>query len=254
MPRCSKGLVLSFLLCLSLTTRSEIISDPLNSVAWETMYNAFFPGESVVIDDLVKVYAPDSAENPMVVPVLVDASELEDVTKIIVIADLNPIPRILEYYPTRSSPKIGFRFKIEQRSPVRALVRTADGIWHMNGIWIDAAGGGCTAPSLASGSLSWADRLGQIEGRVWPQQSKTSRLKFRINHPMDTGLADGIPAYYIEQLTLVDEEGIELGRLSPFEPVSEDPVFSLDINTSGSVGLWGRDNNGNIFKALLSSE
>ena len=124
----------------------------------------------------------------------------------------------------------------------------------MNGIWIDAAGGGCTAPSLASGSLSWADRLGQIEGRVWPQQSKTSRLKFRINHPMDTGLADGIPAYYIEQLTLVDEEGIELGRLSPFEPVSEDPVFSLDINTSGSVGLWGRDNNGNIFKALLSSE
>ena len=249
------GLFLFTVLCWASTANAKAIEDPLNSIAWETMYEAFFAGQKVVVDELVKVQAPESAEDPLAVPVWVDASALKDVKKIVVIADLNPIPRILEFYPMGSDPVLGFRFKIEQASPIRALVQTSDDVWHMNGVWIDAAGGGCTAPSLASGNANWADRLGMIGSRTWPMQNPAlSRLKLQINHPMDTGLAEGIPAYYLETIIIKDAEGNSLGIVKPFEPVSEDPIFSLNVNTTGPVSFWSRDNNGNIFKAELISD
>ncbi|MBE9538940.1 MAG: quinoprotein dehydrogenase-associated SoxYZ-like carrier [Proteobacteria bacterium] len=234
-----------------LLTENAPIDDPLGSSAWNIMYNVHIPGARVVFDDRVIVMAPTSAENPMSVPVMVDASALSDVDKIILVADFNPISKILEFYPTRTLAKLGFRFKIQQATPVRALVHTSDGLWHMNGAWIDASGGGCTAPSMASGNADWASRVGQISGKNWLRGHNMSRLKFQINHPMDTGLADGIPAFYLEQLVIVDQDGAELGTIKPFEPISEDPVFTLDVHATGSMSLWGRDNNGNIFEAPL---
>ena len=66
-------------------------------------------------------------------------------------------------------------------------------------------------------------------------------------HPMDTGLAGGIPAFYLNRLSLRDANGRELMRLQAFEPVSENPVFSFDFPgvPSGRLQLVGSDNNGN---------
>ena len=43
--------------------------------------------------------------------------------------------------------------------PVRAAARTADGVWRIGGAWITATGGGCTLPSIGSGSPEWQERL-----------------------------------------------------------------------------------------------
>ena len=66
-------------------------------------------------------------------------------------------------------------------------------------------------------------------------------------HPMDTGLAGGIPAFYVNHLTLRDAAGRELVRLNTFEPVSGNPVFSFDFadQPKGRLVLVGTDNNGN---------
>ena len=231
---------------------ARIPADPLDSAQWETMYRLFLVDHPVVFDDEVKVLMAHTAENSLEVPVMVDASALAGVKRMVVFADFNPIPKILEFEPHQAQPRIGFRFKVEQATPVRAAVLTEEGRWHVGGVWLDAAGGGCTLPSIASANPAWTSRLGEIHARLWPRKDH-QRLKFSVLHPMDTGLAAGIPAFFIESLEVRSSQGERLATIRPFEPISENPFFSLDILGRGSVSLSGRDNNGNRFGADLVS-
>ena len=185
-----------------------------------------------MFDERVRVVAPASAEDALNVPVMVDASSLDaqdKVEEIVVFADMNPIPRILNYRPTGAKPLIGLRLKLQQATPIRAAARTRDGVWHVGGVFVDAAGGGCTSPALAHGDPDWESHLGEVQARAWaPAADGAVRLRFRVRHPMDTGLAPGIPAFYLETLAIHDAQGRELGRIDTFEPVSENPVFTLE--------------------------
>ena len=70
-------------------------------------------------------------------------------------------------------------------------------------------------------------------------------------HPMDTGLVAGIPAFYIEELQLVDSAGQAWWKLALHEPVSENPLitFELPPQVVSGLRLVGRDNNGNRIDA-----
>ena len=230
---------------------AEPPADPLRSSQWPQMHKLFLADGPVLFDDNVKVIAPIAAENALEVPVMIDASGINDVSKILVFADYNPIPKVLEYYPESAQAQIGFRFKIQQSSPIRAAVLDKQGFWHVNGVWIEAAGGGCTLPSVGSGNEDWISRLGEVKGKVWQKQDR-QRLKFSVMHPMDTGLANGIPVFYLETIQIKDAAGHLIAQLLPFEPISENPVFTLDLNHQGPVNISGRDNNGNRFWADLT--
>lgn len=246
-------LLISILLIGSNTWANPLPDDPLNSSQWETMHTLYLKDHPVVINERIKILAPRSAENSLAVPVMVDASAIENVQKIIVFADFNPLPKVLEFYPKLAEPRIGFRFKIQQASPIRAAVLDSESVWHVNGVWIDAAGGGCTLPSVGSSDEAWISRLGETKARLWSRTDHSfSRLRFDVVHPMDTGLADGIPAFYLETIDLKDVTGRELATLHPFEPVSENPMFSLDVPGNQPVLLSGRDNNGNRFWAEIN--
>ena len=157
----------------------NIPADPLESVQWEVMYQAFFNGNPVVFDQRVKVLAPDSAENSLEVPVFTDVSAIPDVEQILVFADLNPIPKIIEYFPGKNAkPTLGFRFKVQQATPVR-VAAFSNGTWHVGGKWVEAAGGGCTLPSLASGDQAWATRLGEMHGQSWAGKN-SQRIRFSV--------------------------------------------------------------------------
>jgi sulfur-oxidizing protein SoxY len=245
------------------SAQNTLPPDPLRSVMWADMHALLLRGGPVVFDERVRVEAPLSAEDALNVPVLVDASALDALDKveeIVVFADMNPIPRILNYRPTAAKPLIGLRLKLQQATPVRAAARTADGVWHVGGVFVDAAGGGCTSPALAHGDPQWERHLGEVQARAWTQDSSGSgdgavRLRFRVMHPMDTGLAPGIPAFHLERLAINDAQGRELGRIDTFEPVSENPVFTLEVSAppdTRSLRLSGRDNNGTPVSAEVS--
>lgn len=226
------------------------LTDPLNSPAWGYVRAHFFKGEKVVFDDRVKVIAPERAEDPLAVPVMVEAPGLEGVEEVVVIADLNPIQKILSFEPTHAKPEIAFRFKVQQSTPIRAAMRTGDGVWHFGGVWLSAAGGGCTTPSGGSSGL-WQGHLGELNARLWPRDNDLQRLRLRVIHPMDTGLADGIPAFYIDRITVRDASGMALATVHTFEPVSENPVISLDLHNQGPVRVDGHDIQGNTFGAEI---
>lgn len=223
--------------------------DPLGSARWEDMRKTLFPNARVEFDQRVRVTAPPIAENPLNVPVRVDASGLKEVKEVLVFADFNPIVKALSFQPLRARPSLAFRLKLQQSTPVRAAARTADGVWHLGGTWVNTAGGGCTQPSTGSASPLWQQRLNEVSARRWQPTEGGERLRFSVIHPMDTGLAAGIPVFHLEDLLLTDAEGRELMRIQPLEPVAENPLFTVELPAGDRptpIRISGRDNNGNL--------
>lgn len=249
-------LILPGLLAVSGAVAAQ--QDPLQSVMWDFLLKnelGLEPGQ-VVFDERVEVYAPAAVEDGMNVPVSVKVIGLEQVEEIVVLADHNPIQRALNFYPGRADPYIAFRMKVQEATPIRAVVRTADGNWYAGGVWLNAPGGGCSTSSVSQASKKWEDHLNRIGAQVWNKDDGGDRLRMRIIHPMDTGLVSSIPAFYIENLYLRDNRGNDLARLETFEPVSENPVFTFSVPAAETNGvgyqLVGNDNNGNDFVARVN--
>ena len=230
------------------------LDDPMQSGMWAYHQKELLGDpEAIAFDDRVKLSAPASAEDTVNVPLLVDATALENVEEIVVSADYGPIPHILTYRPGEAQPKLSLRFKIDQATAIRASVRTADGQWHVGSTYIDAAGGGCTAPAAAYAMSDWEEKLGEIHGQVW---QTAGRARFIVDHPMDTGLAGDIPKFIIQKLSISDDEDVELAQLELFEPVNEDPAFTLYFEPErlpAALHISGRDNNGNEIDGTIAA-
>lgn len=233
--------------------------DPLGSVMWEALREQYFGDAPLRFDDRVKVLAPADAEDTRAVPIAVDATALDGVVEVVAIADLNPFPLVLRYHPGAAKPYIATRIKVQQATALHGAARTADGVWHVSGVMVDAAGGGCSAPPVSYAQKDWADHVGEVQARLWPaREDGSARLRLRIRHPNDTGLVAGIPAYFIETLSVRARNGEvvgpELARIDSLEPVSEDPVFSLDLRPppgTTALTLSGRDNQGGEIAATI---
>lgn len=239
---------------LPFSAAADEVKDPLNSPVWPSVQSKYFADGPVVFDERVKVSVPSIVENQAQVPVTADARGLQGVKRLVVIADLNPIQQVLTLTPRKAAAYVAFRMKVEQGTPVRAAALTEDGVWHVGGMYLSAAGGGCTAPALARGEASWSVTLGESHGRVWRNADGTARMRMRIRHPMDTGLDRKNPAYFIERVDMRAGGGDPLATLEMFEPVSEDPTITLmPLLAPGdaSVELDGRDNNGGIYRSTL---
>lgn len=224
--------------------------DPIGSQMWQYRAEQFLPKGDIVFDKNVRVIVTPLAEDPATVPVTVDASALKGVQRIVVFADYSPIPHVLTYMPVAARPTLSFHFKVEQSTVVRAAAQTKDGVWHVGYGQISATGGGCTMPAKAHGEKDWYSRLNEVRARVWRYDRRDARLRVRIQHPMDTGLAPGIPAFFIEHVEVRTPDGVLLGRLELHEPVSENPMLTLEPNVPAGVDVLrvtGRDNNGNSF-------
>lgn len=231
--------------------------DPMQSPLWDMLAAKYLPGGKIVHDPAVKVVVPSIVENQAQVPITADARGVPNVVKFVVIADLNPIQHVLTLTPDRAEPYVAFRLKVEQGTPVRAAALTADGVWHVGSVFLDAAGGGCSAPAEARKKPDWASTLGEARGRIWRTPDGAARLRLRVKHPMDTGLAkDNTPAFYVERLDVKDEAGSALGALEMFEPVGEDPTVTLMVRIprgAAAVIVDGRDNNGSVFRSRIAT-
>lgn len=230
-------------------------NDPLGSIMWTEMKAQFFGDAKVEFDDRIKVVVPQVVENQAQVPVTADARALADVRKLVVFADLNPIQHVLTLNLSKAQPFIAFRMKVEQGTPVRAAALTGDGVWHVGGVFLDAAGGGCSAPAMARKDADWSVTVGHAQGKSWREIDGMVRVRFRVRHPMDTGLArDNTPAYFIEKLDLRAADGASLATVELREPMSEDPTLTMLVRlpvNDKALSIIGRDNNGDEYRSLI---
>lgn len=230
--------------------------DPLGSMQWPLMRDTYMDkGSAYAFSKEVVVQGPPFAEDAMAVPMMIDARPLlaqgVAIERIEVAADRNPIPHVLTFYPERALPVLAFRFRMEQGSPVRAMVHTRDGRWFVGHTWVDAAGGGCTVPGATRKDGSWTRTLNQVQAKLFNSElaGGSTRLRVRVMHPMDTGLVSGIPSFHLEDLVIRDDQEQALAHLAMHEPIAENPLltFELGPNVQGKIHISGRDNNGNTF-------
>lgn len=244
-----RAAAVALLVCVSSGLPAKA-SDPLNSGNWDWVKGYLFKDAQTVFDDRVIVRAPKHAEDNMNVPFVVDARALDDVQKIVVFADSNPILRVLSMEPVKAEPFIASSLKMQQGGPVRAAALTPDGVWHVGGVFVDAAGGGCTEPASVHAETDWMDHLGEMHARAWLQEDGSQRTTLRLYHPMDTGLADGIPAFFVERVDIKDADGQTLARIEPAEPVAQHPSLTVLVQpATGSAHLRvdGRDTEANLI-------
>lgn len=230
-------------------------SDPWDSGMWAYHREDHLGDPSDwVFDPRIVVLAPASAEDAMHVPFLVDATALaEPVTRMVVTIDYSPIPKVLTFYPGRAAPLLGFGVKYEVGSVLRASCEHASGQWSCGGANVDALGGGCSAPAAAHARPDWQVGFGEMRGRLWPE---TCRARIWLRHPQDTGLADGIPAHHLTELTLQDPFGDVICRLDMHESVEENPALTFLLPSelaAGPVSVAARDNMGNVFRGRLEA-
>ena len=159
--------------------------DPLGSMQWPTLRKQYLGQAPMRFAPEVVVRGPTFADDAMNVPLQVDARALAGtgggVDRIQVVVDRNPVREVLVFEPLRALPMLAFRFRMEQASPVRALVRTRDGRWHVGGTWVQAAGGGCTVPGVTRADGSWSRTLGQVQARVFRNVLEGgTRLRLRV--------------------------------------------------------------------------
>jgi len=226
--------------------------DPQGSPMWDRLGTSLFGGAPVRFDPRVRVIFPQIAENQRQFPVTVDARGIPGVRRILLFADLNPIPLAIDYMLDRAQPYLSTRIKLDQRTPVRGAVQLADGSWLVSGGWIDAAGGGCSLPPVSRVKGDWAQHLGEVRGMaVWSEAGTRVRLAFR--HPMDTGFDDNIPTYNLEALTLTGADGDKLGEMQIEASVAEDPDITVIVDAArgAPVTMAGRDTNGIEYGARL---
>jgi sulfur-oxidizing protein SoxY len=234
--------------------------DPLGSMQWPSLREQYLANAPVHFTDAVIVRTPAFADDAMNVPLQVDARALANmgggVQRMLVVVDRNPVREVLAFEPLRALPMLSFRMRLEQASPVRAMVQTRDGLWHVGSVLAQAAGGGCTVPGASRIDGSWRSTLNQVQARIFNNVIDGSRrLRVRVMHPMDTGLVAGIPAFYIERLELRDADGQLWWRLEPHEPVSENPLITFELPREGPqrFRLQGQDNNGNRIDAEVGA-
>lgn len=235
----------------------QLPDDPLQSSVLGIVLQLVLPeGARVRFDDRVKVTIPEIAEDQRQFPVQVDARGVPDVRRIIVFADLNPIQKAVEYTPHDAEAFISVRIKLDQRTPVRAAVQVADGTWLLAGQWIDAAGGGCSAPPVSRVAGDWARALMQVRGRLWASpDAAEARVALSVRHPMDTGFVDNIAAYWLEQVT-IRAGGRLLGELALNASVAENPAIMLmpRLRAGEHVDVAGRDSGGVELAARIAGQ
>jgi sulfur-oxidizing protein SoxY len=226
--------------------------DPVPSVMWDYYHARLLDGAPFVFDERVRVQVPPFAEDARQVPIQVDASAYDgEVVRILAWAELNPIAQIFDFRPGEQvRARLAIRIRVEQATPIRAAVLTRDGLWHIGSAQVDAAGGGCTAPSVVRAEAGWEERLGEVLGKRYVR-ADGSRLRLQVAHPMDNGLVGGIPEFFLNQAELRDSAGNSLATLELFAAVSENPTISLEVKGEGATELWLRDNNGNEFRAAF---
>lgn len=246
-----RAAVVAASLALLVNPVAAATDDPLNSGNWEWVRDILFEDAKTVFDDRVVVEAPSHAEDNMNVPFVVDARALDGVQKIVVFADSNPILRVLSMEPVKAEPFIASALKMQQGGPVRAAALTSDGVWHVGGVFVDAAGGGCTEPASVHADNGWVDHLGEMHAKTWLQEDGTQRATVRVYHPMDTGLADGIPAFFVERLDIKNADGDILAHIEPAEPVVQHPSLTVLVRPeegSSHLVIDGRDTEANLLE------
>lgn len=216
-----------FALFLIFSSQNLFAKNPISSPTFVEIINGLLKSEKYIFDDKnVIVKVPNFADNPVQVPIFVDAKKIKNAKRMILFADLNPIPVIVDMKLTGLLPIISLNIKVAQETPLRALVLDEKGTWHIGSANIKSFGGGCAVSSTASSDTNFDKYLGKVKGELF-KKGNITRIKASIFHPMETGLVFGNNEFYINKIAIFAQNK-KLSEIATYSAISENPRFIFE--------------------------
>ena len=240
--------IIYFLLLSFLLIENIYASNPIPSPTFDDILKDIIKNDKYIFDDEnIEIKVPSFADNPIQVPIFVNAKKIKDAKRMILFADLNPIPKIIDMDLKAIYPLISLNIKVAQETPLRALILDENSVWHIGSNNIKSFGGGCSVASVTSSDTDFGKLLGKIKSEVFEVEKDTYRIKSSIFHPMETGLIFGNPEFYINKIVLKDGVNI-LSTMELFSAISENPrfIFETKIKSQNYI-IEFSDVDGNVF-------
>ncbi len=240
-------LIFSFIFLQNLNAKNPIPSPTFDDILKDIIKN-----EKYIFDDEnIEIKVPSFADNPIQVPIFVNAKKIKDAKRMILFADLNPIPKIIDMDLKAIYPLVSLNIKVAQETPIRALILDDKNVWHIASNNIKSFGGGCSVSSVNSSNTDFEKLLGKIKSEVFEVEKDTYRIKSSIFHPMETGLIFGNPEFYINKIVLKDNTNI-LSSMNLFSAISENPRFIFETKVkSQNYTIEFFDVDGNVFTSEI---
>ncbi|MEZ5900123.1 MAG: quinoprotein dehydrogenase-associated SoxYZ-like carrier [Hyphomicrobiaceae bacterium] len=198
---------------------------------------------------ILSIAAPEKADDPAVVPVSVSISDTYkgEISQLFLIIDNNPSPLAakIDFGPAAglSGRRLfSTRVRMDTQSPVRAVMRTADGHYYMAAQTVVAAGG-CSAPSPKD--VDSASHEGETRIKVFapaPGSTWLPEAQVMVRHPNFNGMqrnaetGQTIPARFIEKIK-VDSSDRNVFEMTAGISISANPNLRFTFAASPSLNL-----------------
>lgn len=245
--------IVKLLFMILLINQLTYAKDPLNSPVWQETIIKMIGEEKYIFDDKnIQINVPSFADNPLQVPIFIDASKIENAKRMVVFADLNAIVKIADFDLLKMNPILSLNIKIAQGTPLRAVVLDKNGLWHVASAQINSFGGGCSVSSVASSVSNYEDLLGRTKSNIW-KNNDSYRIKWSVFHPMETGFFVGNPEFYISDINILSNNQ-SIGKMKIYASVSENPRILLETNEGNGtykIELLDTDSNEYNFTTKL---
>ncbi|GEM_PF-2299171 len=223
-----------FLLFILLFTANAQAKNPIYSPTFDDLLQKILHDSNYCFDDVnITVTVPKFADNPSQVPISIDGSKLIDAKRMIVFADLNLIPEVMDIKLLNLKAVFSFSIRVAQETPIRVLIEDKNGLWHIGSANIKSYGGGCST-STPEESKKFAPLLGKHKSHTL-RQDKTYIIQFAIFHPMETGLMFGSNPFYIKHLELHSNKEL-LASMEITSAISQNPTMIFE--TMGGDGTY----------------
>ena len=221
--------------------------NPVESPTFDDIIKNIIQNDKYIFDDKnINIQVPLFADNPVQVPIFVDAKAIKNAKRLIIFADLNPIDKVIDMDLVNLLPIVSLNMKVAQETPIRALVLDDKGLWHVGSNNIKSFGGGCSVSSVASSDTNFDKLLGKVKGNIF-KTPDSIRLKASIFHPMETGLVFGNSEFYINKITIKADDKI-LAKIDAYSSISENPRFIFEtLVESKNYKIEFSDIDGNDF-------
>ena len=216
-----------FLLIYFLFAQNTYANNPVESPTFDDILKRIIQDDKYIFDDKnINIKVPLFADNPVQVPIFVDAKAIKNAKRLILFADLNPIEKIIDMDLVNLLPIVSLNIKVAQETPIRTLILDDKGLWHIGSNNIKSFGGGCSVSSVASTDTNFDKLLGKAKGNVF-KTPDSIRLKASIFHPMETGLVFGNSEFYINKITIKADDKV-LANIDAYSSISENPRFIFE--------------------------
>lgn len=227
------------------------LNDKMNSPTFDYLMEKIIPQEKYIFDDKVIVQVPDFADNPSQVPVLVNGEAIQNAKRMILFADLNPIPEIIDINLVNMKAFISLNIKLEQSTPIRALVQDDKNLWHIGSAIMKGFGGGCSASSLEKGNTA-ESLIGTSKSKITYIDGIT-RIRWKVYHPMIVSLFTGGNEFFLNSIQIKNDNDI-IGNFKLHSSISQNPSFIIKPtlhNKKYNIKIKDSDANEYFIKAKL---